>query len=335
MKTFYAAFFFCITAQAGAQTFLTIPDSGAFWSETYAECNPPIGTSTSTTYELYSHGDTTINTFTYTKIYESGHGMNNFCGMFPSTIPPDFTFQNQLRGFIRETGTGQVYYRSVQMTSDTLLFDYNRLIPGQEFPNCFIYDSLLRASSPGDLERFYVTFVDSVAYNSLLRRRYNITGYDTITSSQQTIGSIIEGIGSSFGLLNQLFYASGFGPSRNGALYCYREDNLPQLLIGMGNSMGCFTFYSVPEGSRESVPFTISPNPAAANFEVRLPENYTGKAELVIYNLLGQPVYQFSKRAFDGNPVIRIDFGDMPAGMYEVHLRPENGIPGTRRLIIR
>lgn len=335
MKSFYALLFCCFALNANAQTYLTIPDSNAFWSESYADCNPPLGSQQSTTYELYSLGDTLINTFTYKKIYTSGHGMNNFCGIFPNTVPPDFTFQNQLHGYIRESGNGQVFYRSAQMTSDTLLFDYNRLIPGQEFPNCYIYDSLLRASMGGDLEQFFVSFIDTIAYNSQLRRRYNLVGYDTTTPNIQTLGSVIEGIGSSFGLTNQLFYQSSFGPSRSGALYCYRKDNQPQLLIGMGNSMGCFTFYGITEAAQKSLAFTLQPNPTERNFRIQMPEGYSGSAELVIYNLLGQPVYRVNKITFNGTNSIFVDVGNMPAGIYNVHVNPSQGRPGTQRLVIR
>jgi hypothetical protein len=335
MKTFYALLFCCFGLNAGAQTYLTIPDSNATWSESYAVCNPPQGSQQSTTYELYSRGDTLINTFTYKMIYESGHGMNNFCGIIPNTLPPDFTFQNQLRGFIRESGNGQVFYRSVQMSADTLLFDYNRLIPGQQFPNCYIYDSLLRANSNGDLQQFYITHIDTIAYNSQLRRRYNLTGYSLNDTATHILGSLIEGIGSSFGLTNQLFYASGFGPSRDGALYCYREDNQPQLLIGMGNSMGCFTFYGITEAAQKPIAFTLQPNPTDRNFRIQMPENYSGTAELVIYNLLGQPVYRVNKMTCNGTNSIFVDVENMPPGIYNVHVNPSQGRPGTQRLVIR
>jgi hypothetical protein len=325
----------CLGLNAGAQTYLTIPDSNAVWSESYAVCNPPLGSQQSTIYELHSLGDTVINTFTYKKIYTSGHGKNNFCGIFPNTVPPDFTFQNQLQGVIRESGNGQVFYRSAQMSSDTLLFDYNRLIPGQQFPNCYLYDSLLRASSNGDLQQFFITHIDTIAYNSQLRRRYNLIGYSLNDTATQTLGSLIEGIGSSFGLTNQLFYQSGFGPARDGALYCYREDNQPQLLIGMGNSMGCFTFYGITEAAQKPLAFTLQPNPTERSFHIQMPENYSGSAELIIYNLLGQPVYRVSKMTFNGTNSIFVDVENMPPGIYNVYVNPSQGRPGTQRLVIR
>lgn len=335
MKLFYAFVFCCIGLNAGAQTYLTIPDSNATWSESYAVCDPPLGPQNSYKYELYSRGDTLIGNQSYVKIYTSGETKNNYCGMWPSSVPPSSTFQNVLQGFIRESGNGQVFYRSAQMASDTLLFDYNRLIPGQQFPNCYLYDSLLRVNSNGDLQQFFITHIDTIAYNSLLRRRYNLVGYSPNDTVTQTLGSIIEGIGSSFGLTNQLYYASGFGPSRDGALYCYWEDNQPQLLIGMGNSMGCFTFYGITEAAEKPLAFTLQPNPTERNFHIQMPENYSGTAELVIYNLLGQPVYRVNKMTFNGTNSIFVDVENMPPGIYNVQVNPSQGRPGTRRLVIR
>ena len=160
-------------------------------------------------------------------------------------------------------------------------------------------------------------------------------GYRPNDTTIQTLGSLIEGIGSSFGLTNQLFYASGFGPSRNGALYCYWEDNQPQLLIGMGNSMGCFTFYGITEAAQKPLAFTLLPNPAERNFCIRMPEGYSGSAELVIYNLLGQPVYRVNKMTFNGTSSVFVDAEQLPPGMYNVNVNPAQGRPGTQRLVIR
>ena len=69
---------------------------------------------------------------------------------------------------------------------------------------------------------------------------------------------------------------------------------------------------------------SIYPNPTHGNFTIEC----QGIAEVEIYNLMGQKVYEAQGQ------VVRIDASNWNKGMYLVNVKNQNGTTETRKLMV-
>ena len=98
-----------------------------------------------------------------------------------------------------------------------------------------------------------------------------------------------------------------------------------------GNSVITQGFHQPPDGT-SAVPTTspfsaavrLRPNPVTDELFVDLPETYSGKAEVELIDMLGQSVMQ--RVAEPGTTSLHLDVRTLPAGVYSIQLRVEEGV---------
>ena len=184
--------------------------------------------------EKYIKGDTTIAANVYHKVYESGL----FTQYLISTYDTSYYYYENYIACFREDTNKRVYIFTSQ---EDLLYDFN-LNTGDTLPNGFNYQL-----SQGDT--VIISSIDSVFDGTNYRKRFNLS-----TTTLQNYTSIIEGIGSTYGLftlLNPPFESGGI-------LRCYIENDTSRYDDGSFNA--CEIINHVKH-EKEKLIISISPNP--------------------------------------------------------------------------
>src|SRR6185295_5120412 len=191
MKNILLFLFFIITCSAKAQTSIyhPFPDSGAVWNVHYSRSDLPT-CSAEDYFSYFYTGDTAIGGFSYKKVTRSfvvttGDYLCNCCA--PST-----GYMGALRD---DTSAHRIFFVRAGHSQESLLYDFN-LTTGDTLP----FDSICLCPT-----LFYtvITSVDSVLIGTQYRKSF-----------ETSFGNwIIEGIGSTFGLLEVgcADIADGFG----------------------------------------------------------------------------------------------------------------------------
>lgn len=278
-------------AQAQTNVYHPFPDSNAVWNFHYiVQC--PIGgwPTPYADYSIYITGDTIINNVIYKKLYTPFVA----AGPNPNNCPlPDSGYQ----GAIREDAIAKkVFIFPKYGMNEKLYFDFNWEAGDT------IYGAL------GYSFQDTIVSVDSVLVGNSYRKRWLINSwYDTY---------VIEGIGSTYGLLNQSSYATD-QPYYN--LICFKQDN--QTLYPYTATTCEIITVAVDEKENMDYGITIYPNPVSdelnITFNIEKPGNFT----LQLYNSLGQEIkFLLSEKVNMGENNIKISVEDMPDGIYFLKL---------------
>lgn len=230
-------------------------------------------------------GDTTINSMVYKKIYRSGYTV---CSPFYSTY---------WGGLRQDTVNKKVYFLRPG-NADTLIYNFNAQVG----------DTLKLADCSGfyggDVGySFIVSVIDSVLVGNKYHKRF--------TDSNVSFSSMIEGLGSSSGLLEGNM---PYSLEQTLNLICYSHNNdfypagstsCPLLVADVRN-------YS---GRRSEV--HIFPNPVIDLLSIQT-DRITGR--IVVRNFLGELVLQIESSINDP----AIDLGSLPPGVYSIFLLGKN-----------
>jgi hypothetical protein len=244
-------------------------------------------------YQYSVNGDTTVNSKNYFKVYRSAPSYDSLCCL------------------LREDSANEIMYESRDggHTEDTL-YDFN-LNVNDTLPQWKNY------------WKEYVKKVDSILIGKSYRKMLVVTDID---SSQRD--SLIEGIGSSHGLLEEPFI---WGTSEfRSVLICFEENDTtvyPYL------NYNCSTALAASDFEEPSKAISVFPNPNAGVFTIEAKgEKPEGKSSIEIYNVLGEKVYlQFNIQ----NPTFKIDLLNQPNGVYLYRIISQNGdLIGEGKLII-
>ena len=179
--------------------FISTSDSSDTWMDVNGCTNGSCYYSSTKRYTI--NGDTTIGLNTYAKLfvkekYELGSDQGQWC-------PEGVSYYEYYFGAIRESG--KKVFVVPAASSEYLAYDFN-LTVGDTAPS--------PKNTPGN-ELFRVIWsIDSVLVYGVYRKRYNINPPYTI---------IIEGIGSSTGLFNDITYIDDCYSE----IYCYAEYGVP------------------------------------------------------------------------------------------------------------
>jgi hypothetical protein len=214
---------------------------------------------------------------------------------------------NAYVGAIRQdTAQKRVYFISSFQNIDTLLYDFN-LSVGDTLAPSYIYDTAWFKN--------YVSYIDSVIVGNSYKRQYWISN-----NFSQNYVALIEGIGSTFGLLNQLAPPFEFGCN----LYCFKEN---------GNTV-------FPDTNYQCLPVSIGenglliknelsafPNPANAfiNFE-----SQAHLKQVTIFNIEGRKLFS---KLLSGNTET-IDTKDLSEGVYFATLLFSDNTTATKKIVI-
>lgn len=214
---------------AKAQVYHPMPDSNAVWKEWYAAL---IQTPYSFYTDHFLDGDTTINSFTYNKVYANVYS--------PTT---GVYVYNRYDGAMRDDSVARtVYFVPKDSANEVLLYDFN-LTVGQVFP--------LTWYSRVNYYPDTVAIIDSVWVGTSWHRRYKSTS---------GIHEIIEGLGSVGGLL-EAHLTSG---AEFTDLRCFYQNDAPawpDTAVGCATPVGYNSFNTTPA-------ITVYPQPSEGRFIV-------------------------------------------------------------------
>ncbi|HEX7413365.1 MAG TPA: hypothetical protein VF411_04905, partial [Bacteroidia bacterium] len=252
--------------QGQTNVYHPFPDSNAVWNETSWYYNnglpPPIYNPNI----VFLAGDTVISTIHYKKLLSSGYRYatvtSNSCCVY----------YNAYAGAIRQdTIHKKVYYRNYSSTSvDTLLYDFN-LNVGDTLPKSYINNYLIVSN--------FVSSIDSILIGTSYRKQYHIS---VRGGGNSNYVSLIEGIGSTFGLTYPLY-----PPLENGYnLNCFSQNNVT---LYPNSSGSCSLALGIKEQKESAFTFSIYPNPSSGNISITGNINID---ELKVSDMLGQLVYE-------------------------------------------
>jgi len=287
MKNIFLLFiglaFFTLKNQAQTNIYHPFPTSNAVWSVYYSGYQSPWCYDR----QYFIAGDTIVNTMTYHQVkYFGWHGSSNGIGEC------DFwnydETQIYLGAFREDTAQRKVYFLLPSYSTDTLLYDFSLNVG----------DTLPLGINNGGSPVMTINSIDSILINGNYRKRFEIANTSNV--------SIIEGIGSTTGLIEKvLFFESG------GNLYCYSENN--QEIYPTNSSSPCDLLLSESELTKKK-DFNIYPNPATDKISIDCAEKQNLKMQL--YNIVGKCIFQKEIN----NITKEIDISTLSKGVYIIKI---------------
>ncbi len=260
-------------------------------------------------------GDTILGGILYQKVYEtSGFGYT----YNQSTLVFVGDSANHYMAAVRQDlSTKKVFLRSPAMLKDTLLYDFN-LQTGDTLPPSYINNSVQNG-------KFYVTSIDSILVGSVFYKRFKLGNPMTNTASP-FMPSLIEGIGSTDGFLEQLYIFFEQGPG----LVCFNKNDGGNVFGGYppGECTAYFSPTGITENFNPIYSYSVAPNPSEGLFTIHA-ENALQSAPYTIYNAVGQIIY----RNLIPGMEFTIDLKSEPKGIYFLNINAKKQNLNTKLFI--
>jgi len=306
--------FISLVSYANAQHhYIPFPNSNAIWEQS---CNGDEGEScpctcyygpcfTSSSKEDSLGTDTTINALTYYKLYYN-YAESDWCDGEYCNNNGYFSYIKQYEGAIRQdTNLREVFIVPASSTVESLLYDFN-LNVGDTLPASYI----------NQLNSYFVSKIDSILLKGTYHKQFWICGLnDTIGCGDTGIVAIIEGIGSTFGLLSTLEEGDGMGDGTFCTLNCVSINSNP---VYPDTSTVCVPIITAIRNYNNTASFSIYPNPSADNITIESPQQST----IEIYNIQGQLIETLAAN----NNTLNIDVSAFPNGIYILEMKTEKEI---------
>jgi hypothetical protein len=257
-------------ATAQTNVYHPMPDSNAIWRVDYSTGLMVTGSTICMNclkYQDQISGDTIIGGNAFLKIYRTGwnynYDQNLGCNFYDLTCTI-----NQYKGALREdTASKKVYFHDGQ-NQDTLLYDFTLNV-----------GDTLKQQYNAPMAPFIVHSIDSILIGSTYRKRWN---YHV---DQGLPVSVIEGIGSTTGLLESLFIFE-----QGGNLVCFSINDTTY--YPSYNSTNCQLITSgIKENAIANNQITLFPNPATTTITLHFTMSNIN-CQLSIEDVLGNKIYQ-------------------------------------------
>ncbi len=259
---------FYFTAKAQTNVYHPFQEANASWNfnKTYYCYIPPAGTSITltTSYSITISGDTIINGLTYHKLI--------IPKLDQSCYNTHSVYYNQYQGAIRQDIAQKKVFLWRGFSQEELLYDFNLKVGDT-------LRGVLEASPTNCKNK--VLKIDSVIVGTGYRKMW-VCGMGNIGSNYNKF-SIIEGIGSTYGLiLAYLINCVGHFDDYN--LVCYNENG--NVLYPASSGSSCQLITSINESSieKEIIPY---PNPVEDILTIQIPSGIS-EAYVRIYDLMGK-----------------------------------------------
>jgi len=322
MKKLLSTFIFLgvyLNSFSQANVYHQFPISNAIWREYHYEYAFQSPDHACSDYQNVIDGDTVVGSFIYHKIRSSGNYYP-----YPYCTWPTYTpgFFNYYRGAFREdTLNRKVYFLPADSISESLLYDFNLNI-GDTLPTSYINNEHNDVSYPFSS---VVTSVDSVLIGNSYRKRFEISGYNFPNVFGPYV-YLIEGIGSTFGLLSWL---------------------RPDPEVPIGSTLLCFNHYgitmfpdsnyqcdivsSIKENEIKLEPgIQIFPNPFNLTTEIVFDKTYH-TVEMTFTDIQGKLIK--SQKYFNCDMIILAREG-IDNGIYFLRLTLDNEYIETKKILI-
>ncbi|MFZ4401605.1 MAG: T9SS type A sorting domain-containing protein [Bacteroidales bacterium] len=249
----------------------------------------------STTYDDYRiQGDSLYKGILYKKLYSKGYNkleQKGFPGCSPWSVSYSY-FNSTFRCLIREdTLLHKVYFADSRFPNDTLIYDFN-LLPG---------DTII---SPLNEYKYKLT-VDSINYKLLSDGlNHKFIWYHGMSPH---IGALIEGVGTSFGLIENLSFFEDFAQ-----LDCYSYSG-NAVYSNSSFTQPCIEFVTAEEIEKAGAP-KIYPCPATESITLTFIKSM--KRSFFIFNITGQIVVKSESKETDCN----LNIAYLTPGIYFVKI---------------
>jgi hypothetical protein len=277
------------------------PDSNSVWTEQCAYLQGGM-TPVNNPQILFLGGDTVISAVIYKKILTSGYKYylypgNNCC-----------LYYNQLAGMIRQDTAQKKIYSWIPPT-DVLLYDFN-LYAGDTLPVSSI-------NYPGSGN--YVSSIDSILVGTTYRKRFHISVKGSISAWDSNYVQLIEGIGSTFGLLSPLSPPFEGGCNLN----CFSENNI---VLYPSSASSCDIGLGILEDKNLLDDVSIHPNPSTGFYQI----NSSEKFQYSVFDVVGRKFFESTNLQNQSN----LDLSAYPKGVYFVRGKSGNKI-FSRKIILQ
>ena len=311
----------CFAKQNIAQLYQPFPTDSAVWRQASANWNYPNYFQRD--YNYYIQGDTFFLGNTYHKVYKTlvatDYVLGSPIGSFNLVNGPTLVDSNKYVGAIREDLSKHVYFLpdTITTTSEILLYDFN-LNVGDTLAYSYNNSSYFLGYN-------YVSGIDSVLVGTQFHKCFHITS----NAGYPNYVSIIEGVGSTFGLLEMMI--DPFEWSDNLICYTYNGQHVWADSIGRPPTYipaNCSLPVGISEHG-ETFPVAIFPNPTTGIVTIKT--SFSEKSSVEIVDVLGKRIYQSEQQGFE----FVIDLAHQPQGIYFLKVRSGNKISRTQKIVLQ
>jgi hypothetical protein len=277
--------FLPLLSKGQASVYHPFPDSNAVWRQFTAWYDAGCNCYPCRDYQVYINGDTIINSVTYKSLYWSGTWGPGFCdwAVF-STGSPYVAYRESNK---------QIWLYHYDLHNEELLYDFN-LNVGDTLTTLF--------------SQIIISQVDSILVGSTYRKNY----YCSAPSGPSNYMSIIEGIGSTYGMIWSL------GPNWQemyNELICFKQNNQDLFPENVNCTL---VDVNVPEIQSQFF-FSISPNPASLKQPITFTYHPTSSHQrLTIYNANGAEAGRYALLPNSNKTEIKLH--EMASGLYVARL---------------
>jgi len=299
-------YFFVVDVKAQTSVYHPFPDSGAVWHQ---ERSVLISHSDYYNFvEEFSLGnDTIIGSFTYKKLnIVLLHELSVSYICFPSRPAIPVSYSGYIGGIRQDILSKRVYYLEGSSNVEYLLYDFS-LSVNDTLPATF-----------NNLDTLTVQSIDSIFDGSNWRKRFNL-----LNGSWSSSNSLIEGIGSTRGLLSDL------DPwiQARAELHCFQENG--NTLYQDTCPTGCDFIITNNQNLDRLNSLQVYPNPFSTYTTIKLNTDFT-EGELRVFNSFGQLVrFEESKGS-----IIIVEKGSLVNGIYLFQLSNLKGLILNSKVII-
>jgi len=301
------------TAQGQTNVYHSFPDSAVWRVDHHSHYNLQYPFDVKYYFQYYMTGDTLINLNVYKKIFESYVKVDVILWTYP-TDPPTSTNAHYVGALRDDSLANMTFFVLPNSNADSLLYDYNLSVGDTVKGLTSTYPSIYT---------MVVSSVDSVLINGQYRTKWNINnfwGSDSIY--------IIEGIGSSTGLIEQLYsYAIEF---TDRYLVCVKDSSNTLFVSDYNSDMGCNLIYEGLNETHSNNSFNCYPNPFTSQTTFQIDKGFKN-ATLTVYNSFGQRVTQYDNIS---GQTFTLNRENMRSGVYFFILLQEGITVGTGKLIL-
>lgn len=302
MKKYLLICFFALQlSNIHSQTnrYFPFPDSNAVW------CDSICGEES-----FFISLDTIVGIHTYHKLIQNLHSCQIGAGGGCNIYSCNYQLNKYAGGIRQDTGLRKVYFLAAYDTSEVLLCDFSLNVG----------DTVKTYNTLPLYPNSVVTSIDSILIGAQYRKRWTVYMQGCLAWYSQ----IIEGIGSTFGLLDQR-YPHGLCRTY-GKLYCFSQND-QTLYPNYSPSTGCTKVTGInvyfPAES-----LSVYPNPT--NNQFFIDANTYEKLNVDLYDLNGRQI--LSRTVHDKSTV---DVKDLENGIYTITIRSANFTTNKKLVIIR
>ncbi|MFZ4522986.1 MAG: T9SS type A sorting domain-containing protein [Bacteroidales bacterium] len=281
---------FSIIGKAQSNIYHPLPSSNAIWRE---ECGG-YQSGNCADYQNFITGDTAFNELIYKKIQRTGvqyaQDPFGFCTNFVTSY-----FNYYMGAYRNDSVNKKVYFVPANALNPTILYDFN-LNLFDSLPVTYLFDTISGFS--------YVSSIDSLLIGNEYHKRFRISS----DNGSIDYVSLIEGIGSSSGLLGSLVYPFEFGST----LHCFIQNGIT---VYPNASYQCDLVTEIDDKTKKDLSFQISPNPISDNGQVLFNSNIIN-IDLLIFNILGIERFRFNNLKNES----KINLSSLQPGIYVYHI---------------